>query len=118
MKLHDEEPPAPCEFNHRDCLNAYPFGGDFGEPGDRVFSDKIVIARKGGKCHLCREDIIPGHPIRRLVGIFDGQLYAYRWCHCCCRAFAVSWHDRGDAWLERAKKGMDNAKLTIELEEA
>lgn len=97
---------APREFNHQDCLDTNPFEGDFGEQSDdREFSNKIVIARKGGTCHLCADEIQPGHPTRVLVAKHGGEMRRYRWCHICCQAMAASWEDDGDAWNERAMLG-------------
>lgn len=71
------------------CLLDNPFAGDFGEPGDRVLSDKMVTARKGGACHTCKSACVPGTRIRVRVEIFDGEVMRFRWCQACCRAMAV-----------------------------
>jgi len=70
------------------CLQAYPFEGDFGVPGDRVFKDRFGTARKAGPCADCQQPIQPGDRVRLLTGKFDGDLRDYRWCTACCIAMA------------------------------
>lgn len=88
------------DSKHRDCLKLNPFDGDFGSPGDRVFSDRISIARKLGECHTCGGEVKPGEEQRRHVGLYDDQMRTFRWCSLCCEAMAASWTDNGQA-LER-----------------
>ena len=83
-------------------LKCNPFEGDFGEPNDRVLRDKIVTARKGGKCHLCCQDIKPGERIRSQVDVFSKELVPSKWCNACCEAMAASWNDNGNALEKRA----------------
>lgn len=40
-------------FDERICLQINPFEGDFGVPGDRVLSDKIVTGRSDKPCVEC-----------------------------------------------------------------
>ena len=63
-----------------------PFEGDFGMPGDRVFMNRMGIARKHGPCAHCGTEIIKGERIRRQVSKFDGELMTHRWCAMCCKA--------------------------------
>lgn len=93
------------EFSEKDCLAFDPFADDFGSPGDRIIKNKMVTARKGGKCDLCRQDIRRGERIRVMAGIFDDELLSHRWCHSCCEAMAKSWTDGCDAYEERAEIG-------------
>jgi hypothetical protein len=99
-------------FDENECLEVNPFEGDFGTPSDRILKNKIVTARKGRVCGMCREVIKPGERIRTLTAIFDGQLMSYHWCSACCSAMATSWNDGGVAWESRVKIG--NAALKRE----
>lgn len=65
-----------------------PFEGDFGMPGDKVFSNRMVVARKPGPCSHCSTDIVKGERIRRQTSKFDGALMTHRWCARCCAAMA------------------------------
>lgn len=89
-------------FNESDCLKYYPFDGDFGAPGDRTLSDRIVTARREGECHDCAQTIHRGERTRRLCAIFDKEMRSYRWCEACCCAMAGSWTDSGAALEARA----------------
>lgn len=64
-----------------------PFEGDFGEPGDKVFSNKLVTARKEGPCSHCGCQIHKGERVRSMSARF-GDLMSYRWCAACCVAMA------------------------------
>lgn len=66
-----------------------PFEGDFGMPGDTVFSNKMVLARKVGPCSHCGNLIAAGERVRRQTSKFDGALMVHRWCSLCCSAMAV-----------------------------
>lgn len=88
-----------------DCISCNPFEGDFGTPGDRILKDKIVTARKGGTCGMCRQEIQVGERVRVLAAIFDGELMHYRWCEACCIAMASSWTDNGEAWERQVSLG-------------
>ncbi|WP_426304061.1 hypothetical protein ACN9MJ_13685 [Acidovorax facilis] len=66
-----------------------PFEGDFGTPGDKVFSNRMVIARKPGPCSHCGTAIAKGERIRRQESKFDGELMTHRWCALCCMAMAT-----------------------------
>jgi hypothetical protein len=89
------------EKQEKDCLNYNPFEGDFGDPGDREFLDKIAVARKSGPCQDCYCEIKPGETIRRKVSLIDGDMRTYRWCFLCCEAMAKSWKDNGEAIDDR-----------------
>lgn len=65
-----------------------PFEGDFGAPGDRVFSNRMVNARKPGACSHCGQQIVKGERVRRQTSKFDGELMSHRWCAKCCAAMA------------------------------
>lgn len=70
-----------------------PFEGDFGVPGDRVFSNRMVIARKIGPCTHCGTEIKGGERVRRQTSKFDGELMSHRWCSLCCSAMASSYEE-------------------------
>jgi wobble nucleotide-excising tRNase len=88
-------------FEEKDCLDCNPFEGDFGSQGDRILTDKMVTARKGGECSLCAQEIKAKERIRTMSAVFDGEFTSYRWCNDCCAAMAKSWTDDGEAWEER-----------------
>lgn len=69
-----------------------PFEGDFGQQDDRVFLDRMSVARKAGQCSFCKQEIAAGDEQRRLSAKFDGEMRSYRWCRSCCR----SWIDTED----------------------
>lgn len=72
----------------KNVLAFNPFDGDFGEPADKVLSDKIVTARKPGSCAHCGCEVDKGERVRRMSAKFDGELMSYRWCALCCAAMA------------------------------
>ena len=78
-----------------DILSYDPFQGDFGDQGDYIFKDRLVIARKQFQCVHCCGTILPRQLNRYLVARFDGQMRTYRWCSTCCDAMAQSLHDGG-----------------------
>lgn len=84
-----------------DCLSLNPFDGDFGAPGDIIFSDRVCIARKPGVCNDCAGPINPAEQQRRLDAKFDDEMRWYRWCFQCCQAMAASWEDDGAALQAR-----------------
>jgi hypothetical protein len=90
-------------FNERDCLNADPFAGDFGSPGDRTLRKQMVTSRKTHECSLCLGEIQKGERTRVQIELFDGELQDYRWCFKCCRAFAQSDTDAGRMWESRER---------------
>ena len=69
-------------------LDFDPFEGDFGSPGDKVFTKRMVVARKPGPCSHCKAEIVKGERVRRQVSKFDGELMTHRWCALCCAAMA------------------------------
>ena len=95
------------EINEDDVLAYDPFQGDFGNSDDRTLKDKMVTARKGGECHMCAGNIVPGERIRSRSDIFDGQMMYFRWCNACCRAMADSWEDEGFAIEKRTSMGSE-----------
>lgn len=76
-------------FDEPECLNYYPFEGDFGEPSDRILEDKIVTTRKPALCCMCLGQASPGTRSRVLKAIFEGELRRYRWCGECCAAMVA-----------------------------
>lgn len=80
-------------------LDFDPFEGDFGAPGDRVLTNKMVVARKEGPCAHCALTIKRGERVRRQTGLFDGELMTHRWCALCCQAMAAYYGD-GDGGSE------------------
>lgn len=89
------------EEESRRCLQLNPFDGDFGSPGDIIFSDRICIARTHCVCRDCLGAIEPKSQQRRLQAKFDDQMRTYRWCFDCCKAMALSWDDDGQALQAR-----------------
>ncbi|MFA5420198.1 MAG: hypothetical protein WC341_17225 [Bacteroidales bacterium] len=63
-----------------------PFDGDFGDPGDKILSDKMVLAKKEHQCFWCGLPIKPKELHRSRVDIINGELCSYRWCNDCCSA--------------------------------
>lgn len=66
-----------------------PFEGDFGDSGDCVLQNKMVLARKEGPCAHCGSQIKKGERVRSQQSKFDGQLMSHRWCAACCDAMAT-----------------------------
>lgn len=60
-----------------------PFEGDFGEPGDTVLSNKMVMAAKPHECCHCKSTITKGERHRCQVSKY-GDLMTHRWCSACC----------------------------------
>ena len=74
--------------NDQEILEFDPFEGDFGMPGDKVFTNRMAVARKPGPCSCCGAEIVKGERVRRQVSKFDGELMTHRWCALCCKAMA------------------------------
>lgn len=89
------------------CLACDPFAGDFGEPGDRLLSDKIVKVRKVGVCQICEGDVAVGTFARRRSEIFDGELERFSFCESCCIAMA----DQDDEALNARQALGDERRL-------
>jgi hypothetical protein len=89
-------------WSEADCLACDPFAGDYGgaSADDRILSDRIVTARKGGECQTCAGPVQPGTRIRTRTEVYDGDLMSFRWCTECCEAMAREATDGGSA-LER-----------------
>lgn len=64
-----------------------PFDGDFGEPGDTVLSNKMVVAAKEHECCHCKNTIAKGERHRCQVGKY-GDFMTHRWCAGCCDLMA------------------------------
>lgn len=77
------------QSNDTTILTFNPFEGDFGAPGDKVFSNRMCIARKPGPCSHCGGEIAKGERIRRQSSKFDGELMVHRWCALCCSTMAT-----------------------------
>lgn len=89
-------------FNEQACLDANPFEGDFGSPGDRTLRKGMVTAGKDHpECSCCLGPIKKGERCRVQIEFFDRMLQDYRWCAKCCRAMAKSWDDEGRSWTRR-----------------
>lgn len=72
------------------ALNFDPFQGDFGEPGDRELSDKIVTAKKDHpECSCCGGAIKAGTKNRVKREVYDRELVVNRWCQECTEAMAL-----------------------------
>lgn len=69
-----------------DALKYDPFEGDFGAPGDRPLTDKIVTAKKQYACWHCKYPIAIGERHRSRSDISDGCFMSFRWCASCCQA--------------------------------
>lgn len=85
-----------------------PFEGDFGMPGDKVFSNKMVIARKPGPCAHCGLKILKKERVRRQASKFDGEMMTHRWCAACCSAmveYSSCEDGAGDTYEQRS--GLD-----------
>lgn len=81
----------------RDVLVYNPFEGDFGDPSDITFRDRLVKARKQYTCQHCCDTIFTTEQYRYIVARFDGCLRVYRYCFDCCDAMSSSWTDDGEA---------------------
>ena len=66
-----------------------PFDGDAGGPGDRVFSDSMVKARKQYECFHCGGGIVIGELHRSRYEKSDGEMMKFRWCAECCAAMVA-----------------------------
>ena len=67
-------------FDEKACLEANPFEGDFGMPGDRTLRIGIVRARIRHECGQCYGEIQPGERYRNQVEFFEGSVQYYKWC--------------------------------------
>lgn len=90
------------KYDECDCLACNPFEGDFGDPGDKTLSKKIVTLRKSRECNLCGNTAKAGTRCRVQVELFAGKLEPYTWCEECCSAMAQSLTDQGRALEKRA----------------
>ena len=82
----DRQPGAA--FDEREALRYPLFQDDFGAPGDKQLSDQVITARKAATCHECLGPVDVGTRYRKHVGIYDGQLMAFKFCAGCCAAMA------------------------------
>lgn len=83
-------------FNEAEALRYPLFQDDFGEPGDRVMSDKIATAVKRHECCECLGAINPGERQRVHVGKYAGDMRTYRFCQGCCEAMSRVFVDGED----------------------
>lgn len=88
-------------------LRYHLFQDDFGEPGDRILSDKMVTARKEHTCSECLSTVHPGMRYRHHVGVYNGDLNHYRFCFDCCGAMAQAFDGPDDADSHPMEKRMD-----------
>ena len=70
-------------------LDYDPFEGDFGAPGDKVFSDRLVLSRKTYECFHCGGGIAFGEKHRSRYEKSDGEMRTFRWCGKCCEAMVA-----------------------------
>lgn len=68
-------------------LSFDPFEGDFGEQGDTVLSNKMVVAAKVHECCHCKGFIQKGERHRCQSGKY-GEFMTHRWCAACCDLMA------------------------------
>ena len=66
------------EITEAMMLAVEPFEGDFGDQSDRIFTDKMVTARKEHECSCCGNMIIRGERYRSMTGRFDGELMSHK----------------------------------------
>jgi len=76
------------EWQKKFCIDFDPFEGDFGDEGDHLFKDQVVIGRKSYTCENCGREIIKGEPQRVIVCKSDGELFTHRYCEKCCKLMA------------------------------
>ena len=72
------------------ALQYYPFSGDFGDPLDDCFRDKLVTFRKSGPCAHCSGDVKAKTQGRSLTMYWscDKVVRTYRYCTKCTEAMA------------------------------
>ena len=93
------------KYDEESCLSVNPFEGDFGEPGDKTLSNKIVTLRKSRTCDMCGRSAKVGTRCRVQANVFAGEFKSYTWCEDCCAAMAYSWTDQGRALTRRTAMG-------------
>ena len=98
----------PHDLDEPDCLSFDPFSDDFGSPGDRVLSDKIVTARKSRECFMCAGTIEIGTRIRVRSEICDEDFHTSAFCMECCIAMAHDAARDGCREVERRYKLADD----------
>lgn len=76
-------------------LNTDLFAGDFGEPGDKTLSNKMVVAAKEHQCGHCKGPISKGERHRSFVEVIGGEMMPGRVCAECCSAI-VKDYDEND----------------------
>lgn len=96
-------PTTASSFNEAEALRFALFADDFGEPGDRILSDRIVSARTAHTCNECISPVMPGTRYRKHTGIYGGEIHHYSFCAECCAAMAQVFNGGWDAMDERAK---------------
>jgi hypothetical protein len=102
---------------HDDAVLSFdPFEGDFGDQGDVVFLNRMVVARKPGPCSHCGSEIQKGERVRRQTSKFDGALMTHRWCHQCCCAMATYDSDLEEGDLPEYERRATIAKATGETQ--
>jgi hypothetical protein len=76
------------------------FAGDFGEPGDRTLSNKMVVAAKAHQCGHCKGPISKGERHRCFTELFDGEMVTGRVCAECCSAIVRDYDEQGIDHME------------------
>lgn len=84
-----------------EVLEYDPFEGDFGDPGDQIFKDRMVTARKNHECSMCGQNVEIEERHRYIAAKFDGALIEYRYCHACCNAMFNCLETDGQSIEER-----------------
>jgi hypothetical protein len=97
------------------ALACDPFAGDYGGSGsgDRVLSDKIVTARKGGECHCCAQEVQPGTRVRSRAEVYDNELMSFRWCAICTGFMGFKFPWLADRAIEKRVAMRDAAKAGV-----
>jgi hypothetical protein len=92
------------------ALDFDPFQGDFGTPGDRTLSDRMVKARKQHECCHCRGPILKGEQHRGRTDIADGELMSWRWCAACCAAMLAEMDGEDESYPFEARAHVEPTK--------
>lgn len=90
------------------ALKWNPFSGDFGEPDDRMLSDKIVKVRKQFGCCWCKKTISIGEITRSRVDVLYGKIHCYRYCNTCTQLMAKAAAHTDYRSSEKAEAELEN----------
>lgn len=83
-------------FDEAGALRYPLFQDDFGEPGDKALSDRIMTCRQTASCCECLGPIETGTRYRKHVGVYGGAMREYKFCAECCAAMAKTFSDGDD----------------------